>query len=102
MTIGARHTGAGVNALVPHLKLRMLRLENRRAGIRLRPILELLLVIICEDILDLQTIRPRIDQPLLRSFEIVLHVALTADEASHLLSRGIAIHVVIFYAGTGF
>ena len=60
--------------------------------------LNLLLVVVGEDVLDLQPVRPRIDEPLLRPFEVILHVALAADEAAHLLSRGVAIHVVILHA----
>ena len=98
VAIGARHAGARVDALVPHFEFRMLRLEHRRAGLRVRPILELLLVVVGEDVLDLQPVRPRIDQPLLRPLEVILHVALAADEAPHLLPRGVAVHVVILHA----
>src|SRR5438477_12279311 len=59
------------------------------------PILELDCVVVCEDIFDLQSIRPGINQPLLRSLEVILHMTLAADEAAHLLSRSIAVHIVV-------
>ena len=102
VTIGAGHAGARVDALVPHFKFRMLRFEHRRAGVRMRPVLELLLVVVGQDVLDLQPVRPRIDQTFLRSLEVIFHVTLAADEAAHLLPRGVAIHVVILHAFAGF
>ena len=47
-------------------------------------------------------VRPRIDQPFLRSLEVILHVTLAADEGAHLLPRGVAIHVVVLHALAGF
>ena len=45
---------------------------------------------------------PRIDEPLLRPLEVILHVTLAADEGAHLLSRGVAVDVVILHALAGF
>src|SRR4051812_48963948 len=65
------------------------------------PILELNCVVVGKNILDLQSIRPGINQPLLRSFEVILNVTLAADEAAHLLSGSIAVHVVVLDTGAG-
>src|SRR5215468_849241 len=67
----------------------------------MRPILELLRVVVSQDLFDLQTIRPRINEAFLRPLEIIFHVTLTADEAAHFLPRGVAIHIVIVHALTG-
>ena len=62
VTIGAGHAGSRVDALVPHFKFRMLRFEHRRAGVRVRPVFKLLLVVVGEDVLDLQARSPT-DRP---------------------------------------
>jgi hypothetical protein len=61
VTIDARHARTRVDALVPHLEFRMLRLENRRAGIGMRPILEMLRIVVRKDLFDFQSIRLWVD-----------------------------------------
>ena len=50
VAIGAGHARARVDALVPHLELRVLRLEHRRAGVGVRPVLEAALVVVSQDL----------------------------------------------------
>src|SRR5919108_3640383 len=58
-------------------------------------------VVVREDVVDAQPARPRIDQPLLGPFEVVLDVALPAHERAHLLARGVAVDVVVLHALAG-
>jgi len=53
------------------------------------------LVVVGLDLLDLDPLRPRIDEPLLGSLEVVLDVALAADEGAHLLPGGHRVRVVV-------
>ena len=84
--------------LIPHLELGMLRLERGRAGLRVGPVLECTLVVVGHDLLDLEPLRPRIDEPLLRALEVVLDVALAADVGAHLLARRLLVDVVVLHA----
>ena len=45
VAIGTNHTGTRMNSLVPHFKLRVLRLQHWRAGFGVVPVFEFLLVI---------------------------------------------------------
>ena len=98
VAIGAGDAGARVDALIPHLELRVLRLEHGRAGVGVSPVLELRFVVVGQDVLDLQPLGPRIDQPLLRSLEIIFDVALAADVGAHLLARRLLVDVVVLNA----
>ena len=98
VTIRAGHAAAGVNALVPHFKLRMLRLEDRRAGFFMLVIGEAGVVVVFLDLLNLDAVGPWISEKLLVALEVVFNVALPADEGSHFLARGVAIDIVILYA----
>jgi hypothetical protein len=98
VAVGTGHAAAAVHALVPHLELGVLRLQHRRAGIRVRPVLEAGLLIVGHDVLNLQTLRPGVREALLRALEVVLDVALPADERAHLLPRRLRIHVVVLQA----
>jgi hypothetical protein len=51
-----------------------------------RPVLELRVVVVSLDLFDLEPFGPGIDEPLLRSLEIILDVALATD--SRLASPG--------------
>ena len=53
VAVGAGHAGAGVDALAPHLELGVLRLQDRRAGLGVRPVLEADLVVVGEDLVGL-------------------------------------------------
>src|SRR5262249_8835453 len=72
-----------------------------RARDAMSAIFELFRVVISQDLFHLQTVRPRINEAFLGSFEIILHVTLTAYEAAHLLPRSVAVHIVIVHALTG-
>ena len=50
------------------------------------------------DFLDLQALGPGVGQPLFRALEVVINVALAADEGAHLRARGIAVDVVVLHA----
>jgi hypothetical protein len=52
MAIGTRDAAAGMNALVPELKLRMLGLENRCAGFGVCVVGEFFAVVIALDLLN--------------------------------------------------
>ena len=56
------------------------------------------LVVVLVDLVHLQALGPRIGEPLLRALEVVLDVALAADEAAHLLPGGHRVHVVVLHA----
>ena len=96
VTIGASHTGSGVNALAPSLKLRMLRFQSGGARVGMNPILELNLVVIGQDIVDGQSVGPRLDQTHFGAFEEEFHVTLAADVRAHFLAGSHRVHVVVF------
>ena len=50
------------------------------------------------DLVHLQTLGPRIGEPLFRALEVVLDVTLAADEAAHLLPGRRRVHVVVLHA----
>ena len=102
VAIGAGHARARVDPLIPHLELRMLRFEHGRAGVGVRPVLELRFVVVSLDLFDLEPLGPRIDQPLLRSLEVILDVTLAADIGAHLLARRLLVDVVVLHALRGF
>lgn len=87
-----------MNPLVPHLKLRVLRLEDRRTYFGMLPIFELLLIVKSENVFDLEAFGPRIDEALFWSTEMILIMALTADKRAHLLTSGLLVHVVVLDA----
>jgi hypothetical protein len=108
VAVSAGHPGPRVDALVPHLELRMLRLEHLRARLGVHPVREALRspdlvrgifptvkIVVGLDLLDLEAVGPRIGDDLALALEVVLHVALTADVRSHLLSGGVAIGVAV-------
>ncbi len=95
VAVGAGDARTRVHALVPHLELGMLRLERRRAGFGVRPVLEAVLFVVSQDLVGLQPLVPRIGEPLLGSLEVVLDVALAADVGAHLLACRVAIDVVV-------
>jgi hypothetical protein len=88
-----------VHPLAPGLELRVLRLEHRRLGLLVHPVLEADLVVVGEDPVRLQALVPREGEPLLGALEIVLDVALPADVRAHLLARGHLVHLVVRSAG---
>src|ERR1051326_1336984 len=98
MAVRAGPARARVNALIPQLEFRVLRLEDGRARVRVRPILELRLVVVRLDLLDLYSLGPRVDQPLLGPFEIIFDVALPADVRAHFLARRVPVDVVVLHA----
>ena len=95
VAVGARDTRSRVNALVPHLELGMLRLQHRRTALGVRPVVVRVLGVIGEDIVRLQSLRPRVDEAFLGALEVILDMALAADEGAHLLTAGVAVHVVV-------
>ena len=66
------------------------------------PILEFLLFVVSEDVIDLETLRPRINEPFLRPFEIVFDMTLATNVSAHLLTRRLIVDVEIAYALRGF
>ena len=80
----------------------MLRFEHWRAGFGVGPVFELHLVVVSQNVIDLEPLGPRIDQPLLRPLEVIFDVALTADESAHLLARRLLVDVVVLNALRGF
>jgi len=98
VAVCAGHPGARVDALVPHLELGMLCLQDRRSAFGVDPVLEARLVVVVGDLLDLEALRPWIREPLFRVPEVVLHVTLATHERAHLLSRRVPIHVVVMDA----
>ena len=94
VTVGTCDSRPGVHALVPQLELGVLRLEDGRACLGVGPVLVAHFVVVGQDVLDLQALRPGIDDPLLRPLEVVLDVALPAHIGPHLLAGGVAVHVV--------
>ena len=101
VAIGAGHARTRVDPLIPHLELRMLRFEHGGAGIGVRPVFELRLVVVSLDLLDLEPFSPWIDKPLLRSLEIIFDVALAADVGAHLLPRRLLVDIVVLDALRG-
>src|ERR1044071_8927578 len=95
MTVRACHATARMNPLIPHLKLRMLRLENTRTGFGMLPVAEIGIIVILLDFFDFQTIGPRIGDDFLFALEVVFDMTLPADKRSHLLPRGVAIRIII-------
>src|SRR5262245_7206422 len=73
----------------------MLRLEQLVAGLGVGPVREPFLVVVGLDLLDLETVRPRVGYDLARTLEVILDVALAADERAHFLARGVAVRIVI-------
>src|SRR6266498_322568 len=61
------------------------------------PLLDLLLVLKRDDVLDLQSFGPGEGQTLVRRLEIVRHVALPADETSHLLPSRRCVYVIVLH-----
>src|SRR4030095_16644634 len=76
-------------------ELRVLRLEHLVAGLGVDPVREPFLVVVRLDLLDLETVRPRVGHDLAPPLEVVLDVALAADERAHLLAAGVPIRIVI-------
>jgi len=76
VAIGAGHAGTRVDALVPHLELRVLRFEHGGAGVGVGPVFELRFIVVSLDLFDLEPLGPRIDQPLLGSLEVILDMAI--------------------------
>ena len=91
-----------MHALVPHLELRMPRLDQPRAAVRVIPFLDLLLILDGNDVFNPQSLRPWKRQPLVRWLEVIRHVALAADIRPHLLPRSHRVHVVVLHALGGF
>src|SRR5215204_3032482 len=91
-----------MNPLVPHFKLRMLRLEHRRASLRVFPVFKFLFIIESQNVFYLKTLGPWIDQPLLRTAEMIFIVALTAHVRTHFLTCGLLVYVVILNTLTCF
>ena len=98
MAIGAGDAGARMRALAPRLELGMLCLERGGAGILVGPVTEADLVVVGGDLLDLEALRPRIDEALLGALEVVLDVALAAHVGAHFGGRGLLVHVVVLHA----
>ena len=98
VAIGAGDTGARMRALVPRLELGMLCLERGSAGVLVGPVAEADLVVVGGDLLDLEALRPGIDEALLRTLEVVLDVALAAHVGAHFGGRGLLVHVVVLHA----
>ena len=59
------------------------------------PVGEAFTLVVRLDLLDLESVRPRVRHDLAGSFEVVLDVTLAADERAHLLTARIAIGVVV-------
>src|SRR5688572_18993000 len=95
VAVCAGYPGTSMYALVPHFKLRMLRLEHRCSCISMVPVFELLLVVKSKDVLNLQSLGPGIDQTLFGTAEMILVVALTADIGTHFLAGRVCVHVVV-------
>src|SRR5262249_55093532 len=87
MTVGAGHSRTRVDTLIPQLEIGMLRFEYRGAGVGMRPIFELRLVVVSLNLFDLEPFGPRIDETLFRSLEIIFDMALAADIGAHFLAR---------------
>src|SRR6476646_3009094 len=98
MAVGAGDTGARMRALAPRLELGMLCLERGGARILVGPVTEADLVVVSGDLLDLETLRPRIDEALLGTLEVVLNVALAAHVGAHFAGGGLLVHVVVLHA----
>src|SRR5687768_16030817 len=95
VAVGTRNTRTRVDPLVPHLKLRMLRFEHRRARVCMFPVFKLLLIVKSENVLNLKSLGPGVDQPLFRATEMIFIVTLPTNEGAHLLPRRLFIHIVI-------
>ena len=95
VAIRARNPATAMNPLIPYLKLRVLGFQQTRAVGGMRPVLPPDTVIVLFDLLNLQTVVPRIGQILAVAFEIVFHVTLTADESPHFLTRGQLVRIVV-------
>ena len=66
------------------------------------PIFEVLLIIVGEDVIDIESFGPRIDEPLLGPFEVIFDVTLTANKGAHLLARRARVDVIVFDSLRGF
>ena len=95
VAVGASDARARVDALVPGLELGVLGLQQLRACVGVRPILESDLLVVGVDLIDLEPVLPWIHQALLRTLEVILDMALAADVCAHLLARGVAVDVVV-------
>jgi hypothetical protein len=100
VTIGTSDATAGVDALAPRLELGVLRLQHWRFGLAVRPVPEAGFVVVGLDLVGLQALVPRVRQHLTLALEVVLNVALPADEAAHLLAARHGVDVVVV-AGLG-
>src|SRR5687767_7690406 len=86
VTVGAGHSGTSVDPLAVHLEFGMLRLEYLRAACFVSLVMMPVRFVVSEDAVHSEAPRPWIGQPLLRTLEVVLNMALAADEGSHFLS----------------
>ena len=84
-----------MNSLVPHLKLRVLCLEHRGTCFGVFPVLEFYLIIERENVFDLKTLGPRIDQTLFGSAEMVLIMTLATNKCPHLLAGCLFVDIVV-------
>ena len=95
VAVGAGDARPRVHALIPHLELRVLRLQRGRTRLGVRPVLETGLLVVGENLIGAQPFVPRVGQPLLRPLEVVLDVALPAHIRAHFLARRVSIDVVV-------
>ena len=91
VTVRAGDAASGMDTLIPHLKFRVLGLQNGSARFLMNPVLVADFVVISLDVIRFQPILPRIGQHLFFAFEIVLHMALGADKSAHLLSAAVPV-----------
>jgi hypothetical protein len=74
VTVRARHAGACVDPLGPHLELRMLGLEHLVASLRMHPVGKALRVVVRLDLLGPEPVGPRIRHDFAVASEVVLAV----------------------------
>jgi hypothetical protein len=98
VTVRACDARPRVHTLIPHLELGMLRLQRRRSRFGVRPVLESVFFVIRKNLIGAQTFVPGVGQPLLRSFEVILDVALAAHVGTHFLPCRVSIDVVVRHA----
>ena len=89
VAVGASYAALRVNALLSNLILRVLRLEDGCAAEGVDVVVVVRLVIVGLGVLHRHALVPREGEVLAFTLEVILHVALGADERAHLLRGGL-------------
>ena len=89
VAVGASYAALRVDALLSNLILRVLRLEDGCTAEGMDIVIVVRFVVISLGVLHRHALVPREGEVLAFTFEVILHVALGADERAHLLRGGL-------------